>query len=186
MKEKKHNHNKKISKLEYETPYLPTEIIWLIFTYSDMATLARCSRTCSHWYLLSQSFWIKELNTFLETLKNERERLKEIDVSSVVICTKEAGSTMLILNQLHSLEAKIEKYKNKLNVLEEKKEERKKEDLTVIAAGDMFCGYYVMYPDGHQPSFFGDIKRMFNKSRYEKNIEQAEKKEEQIIRQLGI
>lgn len=178
MKEK----NTKISK--NKTTYLPTEIIWLIFTYSDMATLARCSSVCSDWNLLSQPFWIRELTTFLEKLKNEREGMENIDVMSLVDITKEKGNTAFILNQLHKQETIIEKYQEKLNALEERAmEKRVRQPQQVFFAVDAFGGgYYV--GGGHQPSFFGDIKRMFNKSRYKGNLENAEEKENKIIRKL--
>lgn len=177
---------KKLSKYEKPSFQFPPEIIWLIFNYADMATLARCSSVCIHWNLLTQPFWVKELTTFLETLKTERERLSDIDVLSLVKCAQEKGSTTSILNQLHQQETKINKYQGKLSILEEKEREKAVTfgQQVIVASIDPIGGCYVSYGSGHQPSFFGDIKRMFNKSLYGKNIEEAEKQESRIIRKL--
>jgi CRISPR/Cas system CMR-associated protein Cmr1 (group 7 of RAMP superfamily) len=184
---------KNIIKKNYgKTSYLPlpSEIIWLIFTYSDMATLARCSRTCTHWYLLSQPFWVNDLTCFLEKLKNELEGLKDIDVHKLVDCARENESTLLILSQLHKQEEKIEKYQEKLDVLTERqhaeKQRHQQNQYGYIVAGDPFGGCCVGYGEGKTPSFFGDIKRMVNKSRYERSIEEAKEREEKIIKTMGM
>lgn len=137
-----------------------------------MSTLAKCSRTCSNWNILSQPFWIEELTVFLERMKTEKTYFKEIDIFYLVNCAQENGSTNFILNELHCLENRIEKYQGKLNLLEERAQEKRNSYQTAIAVVDPFGGYHGIYQNGSQP--------------YEKNINQAEKKEEKIIRKLGI
>lgn len=122
---KENNNYKKISRFESRTPYFPSEIIWLIFTCSDIAILARCSSVCSDWNLLSQPFWIEELAIFLEKLKNKREGMENIDVMSLVNCTKEKGNTLFVLSQLKRQEVILEKCQEKLNALEERAMEKR-------------------------------------------------------------
>lgn len=177
--------SKKISTHKNKKWFLPAEIIWLIFTYADRSALVDCLSISKEWNFLIQPFLTPILSSFLEKLKGDRKDLRDMDALNLANLSYEKGSVSSVLSQLHEQEWRIEKYQEKLHVMEEGqiKKRRRIEVFIFSETGNYQCIYR---SGGHTPSFFGNIKRSIQKMEHTNQIEKAKEKEKKIIYQLGM